>query len=141
MLERVGNLHVTALLDEAVFRRHVGSPAILAAQLNELLRLIDIGLLAVRVIQFSSETAMSYNAGFDILFLRENGDVSNAVMYRETGTSDEILEDPITKVSASGPSLPGPVARHYDRYQKLWNAADSEEDTINFIRRRIRELG
>jgi transcriptional regulator with XRE-family HTH domain len=141
MLERVGQLHMTALLDEGVFRRHMGSPSILAAELNELLRLSEIGLLAVRLIQFSSEIAMSYNAGFDILFLGEDGDLSNAVMYRETGTSDEILEDPITRASASVPPPPGPVARHYDRYQKLWNAADSEDDTIAFIRRRIRELG
>jgi hypothetical protein len=141
VLDRVGELHMSALLDESVLRRSLGSPAILAAQLRELLRLSDIGLLDVRVIQFSADIAMSYNAGFDILFLGENGDLSNAVMYRETGTSDEILEDPIMKASASSPPPPGPVARHYDRYQKLWSAADTEGDTIAFIRKRIRELG
>jgi transcriptional regulator with XRE-family HTH domain len=141
VLERVGDLHMTALLDESVFRRNMGSPAILAAALRELLRLSEIGLVAVRMIQFSADIAMSYNAGFDVLFLGENNDLSNAVMYRETGTSDEIIEDPITRAHASSPPSPGPVARHYDRYQKLWNAADSEDDTIAFIQRRIRELG
>jgi transcriptional regulator with XRE-family HTH domain len=141
VLERVGELHITALLDESVLRRNMGSPAILAAELEELLRLSGLGLLALRVIQFSADVAMSYNAGFDILFLGDDGDLSNAVLYRETGTSDEILEDPVGRASASVPPPPGPVARHYDRYQKLWNAADSEDDTIAFIRRRIRELG
>jgi transcriptional regulator with XRE-family HTH domain len=141
VLARVGDLHMTALLDESVFRRNQGSPAILAAALQELLRLCDIGLLSVRVIQFDADIPMSYNAGFDIIFLGDNGDLSNAVMYRESGTTDEILEDPITRANAAGPPSPGPVARHYDRYQKLWNAADSEDDTIAFIRRRIRELG
>jgi transcriptional regulator with XRE-family HTH domain len=140
ILGRVGQLRISALLDESVFRRNMGSPAILAAELRELLRLSEMGLLAVRVIQFSADVAMSYNAAFDILFLREDGDLSNAVMYHETGTSDEILEDPISKAT-SGPPPPGAVARHYDRYQKLWNGADSEADTIDFIERRIRELG
>jgi transcriptional regulator with XRE-family HTH domain len=141
VLERVGDLHITALLDESVFRRNMGSPAILGAQLGELIRLHEIGLLALRMIQFSAEVAMSYNADFDIMFLGENGDLSNAVMYRESGTVDELLEDPVNKANAPAASSVGPVARHYDRYQKLWNVADSEADTIDFIRRRIRELG
>jgi transcriptional regulator with XRE-family HTH domain len=139
---RAGSLQLTALLDESVFRRPVGGPAVLSAQLEELLRIADVGLLKVRVIKFTADLPMSYNAGFDILFLGDDGDLSNAVMYRETGTVDEILDDPtINRSNASGPPPPGPVARHYDRYLKLWNAADNEDDTIAFIRRRIRELG
>jgi hypothetical protein len=61
-------------------------------------------------------------------------------MYRETGTMDEIVEDPAAP-RPGAVSPPGPVTRHYDRYQKLWNAADNEEDTIAFIRRRIQDLG
>ncbi len=141
VLERVGELHITTLLDESVFRRTVGGPAVLRDQLGELLRLGEIGLVSVRMIRFTADIAMSYNAGFDILFLGADDDLSNALMYRETGTSDEILEDPITKAGANAPQSPGPVARHYDRYQKLWNAADSEDDTIAFIRRRISDLG
>ena len=61
---------------------------------------------------------------------------------RETGLTDEILEDvAIGRANATGPPPPGPVARHYDRFQKLWNAADNEDDTIAFIQKRIRELG
>jgi len=102
----------------------------------------EMGLVRVRVLKFDAEVPMSYNAGFDILFLGEDGDLSNAVMYRETGLTDEILEDvAIGRANATGPPPPGPVARHYDRFQKLWNAADSEDDTIVFIESRIRELG
>jgi transcriptional regulator with XRE-family HTH domain len=142
MIARAGSLKITALLDESVLRRPVGGSPVLVKQLEELLRMCEIGLLGVRVIRFDAELPMSYNAGFDVLFLGADGDLSNAVMYRETGTTDEILEDvAIGKANASGPPPPGPVARHYDRYQKLWNAADSEDDTIAFIERRIRELG
>jgi len=142
MVGRAGSLKITALLDESVFRRPVGGPLVLKAQLEELLRMTRIGLLRVRVIRFDADVPMSYNAGFDILFLKGDGDLSNAVLYRETGVTDEILEDTaIGKANASGPPSPGPVARHYDRFQKLWSAADSEDDTIAFIERRIRELG
>ena len=142
VVARAGSLKITALLDESVFRRTVGGPAVLKSQLQELLRASELGLLRVRMIGFDAEVPMSYNAGFDILFLGADGDLSSAVMYRETGTTDEILEDvAIGKANASGPPPPGPVARHYDRYQKLWNAADNEDDTIAFIERRIRELG
>lgn len=140
VLARVGELHISALLDESVLRRSMGAPAILAAELRELLRLSEIGLLTLRVIQFSAEVPMSDNAGFDVLFLGEDGDLANAVMYRETGVADEILEDPTSRSSASSPSPSGSVARHYDRYQKLWKAADHEDDTIVFIQRLIREL-
>jgi transcriptional regulator with XRE-family HTH domain len=142
VLARTGSLHITALLDEAVFRRPVGGPEVLGAQLRELVTMSGSGQLRVRVIRFDADVAMSYNAGFDILFLSADGDLSNAVMYRETGLNDEILEDvAIGKANASAPPPLGPVARHYDRYLKLWNAADSEDDTIAFIQRRIRELG
>jgi len=142
VVARAGSLRITALLDESVFRRPVGGSTVLKSQLQELLRMSGLGLLRIRVLRFDAEVPMSYNAGFDILFLGADGDLSNAVMYRETGTTDEILEDvAIGKANASGPPPLGPVARHYDRYQKLWNAADSEDDTIAFIERRIRELG
>jgi transcriptional regulator with XRE-family HTH domain len=142
VLSRVGSLHLTALLDESVFRRPVGGPAVLLSQLKELLRVTGMGLLKVRVIRFDAQVPMSYNAGFDILFLGADGDLSNAAMYRESGVADEILEDvAVGKTNAALAQPRGPVARHYDRYQKLWNAADSEDDTIAFIQKRIRELG
>jgi len=142
VIARAGSLRIAVLLDESVFRRPVGGSSVLKSQLQELLRMSEMGLVRVRVLKFDAEVPMSYNAGFDILFLGEDGDLSNAVMYRETGLTDEILEDvAIGRANATGPPPPGPVARHYDRFQKLWNAADSEDDTIVFIESRIRELG
>jgi hypothetical protein len=49
-------------------------------------------------------------------------------MYRETGTTDEIVEDVST------------TSKHFARYQKLWEAAMSESDTNDFIRQRLEEL-
>jgi len=142
IIARAGSLRIAVLLDESVFRRPVGGSSVLKSQLQELLWMSETGLVRMRVLKFDAEVPMSYNAGFDILFLGADGDLSNAVMYRETGLTDEILEDvAIGRANATGPPPPGPVARHYDRFQKLWNAADSEDDTIVFIESRIRELG
>jgi transcriptional regulator with XRE-family HTH domain len=142
-LSRTGSLRLTALLDESVFRRPVGGSGVLGLQMRELIRLSETGQLAIRMIRFdAADVTISYNASFDILFLGADGDLTSAVMYRESGLADELLEDPTTIGKPSGgPMPPGPVTRHYDRYQKLWNAADNESDTIAFIQKRIRELG
>jgi transcriptional regulator with XRE-family HTH domain len=141
IVARVGSLHYTALLDESVLMRLAGGPEVLSAQLQELIKLNEAGMLKIRLLPFSAMTALSYNADFDLLFLHDDGDLTNAVMYRETGTSDEILEDLPAKPGTAAMPPVGPVARHHDRYLKLWNAADNESDTITFIKKRIRELG
>nr|BFE77135.1 hypothetical protein GCM10020092_104360 [Actinoplanes digitatis] len=106
VLGRIGSLRMTALLDESVFMRAVGGPQIFADQLQEILRLEERKLVSIRMFPFSADAALSYNAGFDILFIGADNDLSNAVMYRESGVSDEIVEDhAITE-------------RHYRRYQK-----------------------
>ena len=138
-LSRASSLKITALFDESVFMRLIGGPKIFTAQLFELIRMLELGLLKVRMVPFNMKSPLSYNAFFDLLFLGEDGDLTNAVMYRETGTTDEIVEDP--GPPRPGASLPaGPVKRHYDRYQKLWADSESEDDTIAFIRKRIQDL-
>ncbi|AGZ38693.1 helix-turn-helix domain-containing protein [Actinoplanes friuliensis] len=128
VVERVGSLRFTALLDESVFMRAVGGPRIFADQLQEILRLEQQKLVSIRMFPFSADAALSYNAGFDILFIGTDNDLSNAVMYRETGTSDEIVEDRAT------------TERHHLRYQKLWDAALTEVETLQFVKQRIRDL-
>jgi transcriptional regulator with XRE-family HTH domain len=128
VLARVGSVRMTALLDESVFMRAVGGPKVFADQLKEILRLEEQKLVSIRMFPFSADAALSYNAGFDILFIGADNDLSNAVMYRESGVSDEIVEDhAITE-------------RHYRRYQKLWEAARSEVETVQFVNKRIRDL-
>lgn len=134
VLGRIGSLRMTALLDESVFMRAVGGGQVFAAQLKEILRLEEQQLVTIRMFPFAADAALSYNAGFDILFLGDEqevddeGNKANAVMYRETGMGDEIVEDKAA------------TTRHYRRYQKLWDAATNETETISFIKRRIREL-
>lgn len=127
VLSRLGALRIFALLDESVFRRSPGSPEVFVEQLRELQDLAAAGKINVRMIPFSSDSAVTNNATFDILTLR-SGDPSSDVLYRETGLQDEIIE--------GGPS----TMRHHERFDKIWRVAATEEDTIDFMRSRIKEL-
>jgi transcriptional regulator with XRE-family HTH domain len=128
LLARLGSVRVTALLDESVFRRPIGGDAVLAAQLRDVLSLNERGLTQVRMVPFDTATALSYNAIFDLLFLAEDGDLTSAVLYREAGLTDEIVEDIPTN------------SRYHARYQKLWEAALTEAETNDFIRDRLKAL-
>ena len=129
LLGRLGTLRFTVLLDESVFRRPVGGTRVFATQIRELLDLNEDHRISVRMVPFSIETiGLFYYAVFDLMYLDEDEKDSSAVMYRETGATDEIVEDIST------------TSKHYARYQKLWEAAMSESDTNDFIRQRLEEL-
>jgi uncharacterized protein DUF5753 len=79
------------------------------------------------MIPFSADVPLTNNATFDLLSLGgETGE--GEVLYRESGLLDEIVEDKTT------------TSRHHKRFQKIWQEAASEEDTIDFIRGQIDSL-
>jgi transcriptional regulator with XRE-family HTH domain len=129
ILRRLGSLEVFVLLDESVLHRPIGGPVIFAAQLRELHRLSEEGHVSIRMIPFSTADVvpLTNNATFDLLSLRGETD-GGEVLYRESGLSDEIVEDKMT------------TSRHLQRYQKIWHEAATEDDTINFIRGQIKDL-
>ena len=127
MLARLGPLRVEAVLDETVFRRLVGGEAVLAEQIRLMLDLAVAGRITVRMIPFDSAASMTNNATFDLLTLKA-GDPNSDVLYREAGLLDEIVE---------GRSN---ATRHRSRFDKVWQAAATEADTIDFMRTRIKEL-
>jgi transcriptional regulator with XRE-family HTH domain len=125
LLSRLDTLHTYVLLDEAVLRRPIGGPEIFSAQLRELQRLSREGLALIRMVPFEVDAALSNNAAFDLLYLSEDGNDEDAVLYREIGLTDEIVEDVEM------------ATRHRARYEKLWHASLDESDTIAFIQRRL----
>jgi transcriptional regulator with XRE-family HTH domain len=127
VLGRLGDLQIYALLDESVFLRPLGGPEVFVEQLRDVHDLAAAGKIKVRMIPFASYSAVTNNATFDLLTLRA-GDQSSDVLYHETGLGDEIVE--------GGPS----TLRHHERFDKIWNDAATEEDTIDFMRGRIKEL-
>jgi transcriptional regulator with XRE-family HTH domain len=130
VLSRLGNgLSVYALCDQSVFLRTLGVPEVVLEQLREMKDLAGAGKIAIRMIPFDFEGAVTNNATFDLLTLKSGKavDEHSEVLYRETGLQDEIVEDQS-------------VRRHRERFDKTWNAAASEEDTIDFMAGRIENL-
>lgn len=132
VLSRLGHdLSIYALLDESVLHRTLGGPNGPEASLEQLRELNDLATadkIKIRMIPFDYAYTVTNNATFDLLTLKAGrpGERSE-VLYRETGLQDEIVED-------------SSVARHHERFDKIWNTVASDEETIDFIRRRIKDL-
>ncbi|GAB1644710.1 helix-turn-helix domain-containing protein [Krasilnikovia sp. MM14-A1259] len=124
---RLDQMRIYILIDESVLWRPIGGNAVMAEQLEQLVELTDSGHVHLRMIPFTVDTPMTNNASFELLFLGEDLP-ENAVMYRENGLSDEIVEDRAT------------TTRHRNRYDKVWTAATDEVATVAFVRDRITAL-
>lgn len=126
LLERgaAREIDIRVLLDESVFMRTTGGPAILAAQLRELEQLSSRGDIKLRMVPFDATAAVTNNASFDLLTLPDAGEV----LYRETGLRDETVEDNAT------------TRRHRERYDLVWLEVADESDTIDYLRKRIAVL-
>ncbi len=127
LLSRLSDIKYYVVLDEAVFQRSTGGPAVFAAQLRELRRLAEDGLVRIRMLPFSLDMPIANNASFDVLSLGR-GAMGNEVLYRENGMADELIEDRAT------------TSRHLNRFKQLWQVSTDEADTIAYIGRRIAEL-
>jgi transcriptional regulator with XRE-family HTH domain len=129
VLSRLGDgLAVYALLDQSVFLRTLGMPAVVLKQLREMKELATTGKIQMRMIPFDFDGAVTNNATFDLLTIKSGkAEERSEVLYRETGLQDEIVED-------------NTVQRHRDRFDKTWEAAATEEDTIDFITGQIASL-
>jgi hypothetical protein len=77
----------------------------------------------VRVMPFATDAPVFMYGQYEILYLGEDRDTNNAIMYRETHTSDEIIEDTAT------------IDIHQTLFDKRWAAALDEDDSIDLIER------
>jgi transcriptional regulator with XRE-family HTH domain len=127
LLSRAGNVELFVLLDESVLMRPVGGQKIFTEQLREMHRLATSGVINLRMIPFVLDFALSNNASFDLLSLDAN-DAESMLLYRENGLTDEVVE------TASS------TRRHRARYNKVWQEAVHEADTIDFVQAKISTL-
>jgi transcriptional regulator with XRE-family HTH domain len=126
LLSRLGSLKYYMVLDESVFMRPTGGPVVFAAQLREMHRLAEQGLLQIRMLPFDLDSPIANNASYDLLSLGD--DAGDEVLYRENGLTDELVEDRASTL------------RHRRRFERLWHLAATEADTIRFIAARISNL-
>ena len=127
ILPRLGtSVQFYCLLDESVFRRPTGGKEVFAGQLRELHRLATQQSIHIRMLPFDLQYPIANNATYDLLSLSDGA--NSEVLYRENGISDEVIEDRAV------------VTRHRQRFDQLWQIADSESDTIGFMKDRIATL-
>jgi transcriptional regulator with XRE-family HTH domain len=128
ILARPEPLKLSVLLDESLVWRPYGGQAVLIDQLTDLNRLVDEGRVDLRIVPFTVEAPLPTYGSFDILYLSEDGDDENAVIYRELDFLDEIVEDRVR------------AAQYRARFDELWNASMDEATTTSLIRRRLSDL-
>ncbi len=121
--------HIYMLIDQSVLYRTIGGgPEVLRAQLNEIVRLGDEGRVNTRVIPLDFDGPMPTFGMFELFYFTEDRDNDNAVLYSEDFLRDEISEDR-TKIE-----------RHRAKLDQLWALALSEEESLELIRTRTKEL-
>jgi transcriptional regulator with XRE-family HTH domain len=128
ILDRPNPPKLSVILDESLVLRPYGGPAVLLDQLTDLHRLASEGRVNLRIVPFSVESPPPTWGTFDLIYLRADGDDENAVIYREFGNSDEIVEDRAR------------AEQYHASFDELWNAAMTEGETLDLLTRRLSEL-
>jgi transcriptional regulator with XRE-family HTH domain len=119
-LEGVRPPRYRALTDEAVFRRPVGGPAVMKAQLDKILTWTALGRGSIQVIPFSAGAHASSDTNFDLL---EFGDAA--------------LQSPVVYVESLMGAFyyerPAEVERYRESIEYLREAALSTQDSLALI--------
>ena len=115
---RSGGPQYLLLLDESVVLRHVGGPAVMAAQLRFVLNMIETAKLIVRVIPFVDGAVMSQVGDFTILDLAED---ENAILYREVALDDNIRDAHEI------------VERYRRTFEQMWEVALTPDESTRLI--------
>jgi transcriptional regulator with XRE-family HTH domain len=124
LLARKPRPNVCLLLDESVLYRVWGGPKVMGEQLFDLLGLMRGKRVLTRVLPFTLHAPVPLLGPFDILDLG-GGD---AVVYTETNTTDEMIDDPAK------------VEFHRVMFEQLWVAAYDDATSLRLIEERVDSL-
>jgi transcriptional regulator with XRE-family HTH domain len=120
VLEDEGRPHYHVLLDEAVMRRHIGGPVIMAAQFEKVLEAEKQSKVTVQVIPFNIGVNAAQDSNFVLLEFDEKPDLSPMV-FVEGLTANQYLE----RVAD--------IVRYKEAIRYLADSALSPADSIKFI--------
>src|SRR5262249_52888852 len=117
------------VMDESVIWRQIGGPRVMAEQLRWILDQIDAGHVRVRVLP-EEEPVMAVLVGqFIIVDLGEDdAGGSDAVVYREQQSSDDMLFEP------------DEIVRHRRIFDQMWDSALEDEPSARLIAARMSAL-
>jgi hypothetical protein len=120
------------VLDEAILRRPVGGPAIMAAQLRHLAEACDLPHISLRVVPFSAGLHHGVTSGpFEILRFPGNGEGQDSeppTVFADGFTGDLYLDKPAE------------VDHHAAAFTSIWAAALEERISRTVIHQAAKEL-
>ena len=117
-----------AILDESVLLRQTGGKHVLVEQLQELARIAGDPKVRLRIIPLSHKAAVATMGLYEIVYLGEEGDEENAVLYRESDLVDELIDDADN------------IRRHRSQFERLWNTIHGEAASSELLRQRLKDL-
>ena len=116
------------VIDESVIWRQIGGPRVMAEQLRWILDQVDAGHVRIRVLP-EEEPVMAVLVGqFIIVDLGDDAGSSDAVVYREQQTSDDMLFEP------------DEIVRHRRIFDQMWESALEDEPSARLIAARMASL-
>ncbi|NRQ31954.1 helix-turn-helix domain-containing protein [Nonomuraea sp. NN258] len=120
ILESTSPPRYWVLLDESALHRHIGGPAVMAAQLKRLREMAEAPRVTIQVIPFTVGAHMGFDSAFMLLEFDHNVGLPDTV-YMDTLAGQLFLEKP----------------RHLNRYREILNhlraTALSPSDSANLI--------
>jgi transcriptional regulator with XRE-family HTH domain len=117
LLGRQPRPQLFALFDESVLLREYGGAEALRESLAEISTAIERELIRVRI--HPLERPYPPFGQYDLLYLTDES--SHAVLYRESGPIDEIVDDAVR------------INRHRDAFDHMWEGSIDEEDSARRI--------
>jgi transcriptional regulator with XRE-family HTH domain len=120
IVENSGAPTYLLMLDEAVLSRELGGRAIMAEQLEAALEFAQRPNIHIRIVRLSEGMHLGMLGPFTLLDLSDD-DIGDAVLYRESYTSDAITHDAID------------VAYYRDRFEDAWPRCYDEADSLRLI--------
>ncbi|MET7419296.1 helix-turn-helix transcriptional regulator [Dactylosporangium sp. NPDC005555] len=129
LVDRRAPLTMRVLLDESLLHRTLGRPGALQQQARAVLDAVLQGWATVRIAPFTQPSAGTGN--FDIALLGGDGtgdDAAHAVLYRERGTTDEVVDDPAT------------LDRYLTVWRRMWDHALDESRSTAMLSARAGQI-
>jgi transcriptional regulator with XRE-family HTH domain len=115
------------ILDESALKREVGGLEVMAEQLETLAEIASRPNIKIRIVPLQEGALLGVLGSFVVLDLDEK-DPTDAVLYREIVTRDEIIHDPAE------------VRFYRENFERLWLRSYDEEKSLRAIDAEARNL-
>ncbi|WP_075741400.1 MULTISPECIES: helix-turn-helix domain-containing protein [Actinoalloteichus] len=138
LLRREDPTQMTAILDESVLTRAVGGPAVMAGQLRHLLRLVESGIVDVKVLPFTAGAHDALSGPFDLLEFAD----APPIVYVESLGRGEFIDEPeevgefiearsnVLEIAMSTADTAALIASHAHRHAESEQTHDATPDRL-----------